>query len=145
MDSKNIPVLYCENCYMSQQLKIPMRFQLVEKTVWEADYIRLPEDIKPPYSDEVLPTFSIEQGDATVEWEPEFICPNCKMKSWVLNGYLIYDEDNEQLFMDLLEPDNVLGWIRPGMKKTKENPNPELPQIRHVRDVINALQTASSN
>src|SRR5258706_6259325 len=125
--------LYCDNCFLIKDLKIPLQLTIIEKTTWNAKFAKCDQDERNEYSNEIYPTFDVETGSGEVEWEPEFICPNCKNKAWILNSHLVYNEEDDKLYIPLYDPDDILGWNKP----SKEHGPKELPKICHLRDIKN--------
>jgi len=123
---------YCGNCWWIKHLKIPLQLHIIETNDWDANYTKTEKDEKEPWTGEILPTFDIETEKGSESWEAKFICPNCKTEEWLLNQSLIYDDDNDKLFVPNLDPDETLGWKRPDPPKYGPE---ELPKIQHLKDI----------
>ena len=109
---------------MIQGIKVPLKLTIIETTTWDADFIRNEVDQQDDYTKEPIPTFTVETGDGTVEWEPQFICPVCDTEALFLNKYISYDDENDLLFIPNLDEGTIVGYQKP---PTRE---PILPKIQ---------------
>jgi len=125
--------LYCQNCYWVNKIKVPLKLRIIQVNDYDATFAKAAKDEKEEFTGEILPTFDVETGGGYEDWEAKFVCPNCRAEEWLLNQSIIYDEENDRLYIPTTDPDDPLGWKKP---ETKEQGPEELPKIQHLRDVL---------
>ncbi len=129
MDSDTL--LYCSRCFALNGIKVPLKLKIIETTEWDAEFKRAKAD-KIDYETSI-PTFEIETGEGTVDYEPKFVCPVCKTLAYSLNNKTSYDEESDLLYIDGLDDNSLLGYRESFTRK-----EPELPKIQRVSQVCHS-------
>lgn len=123
-------LLYCDHCFMTSGIKVPLKLTIIETSTWEADFTRNSLDQIDDLTHEPIPTFAVETGDGVVEWDPCFICPVCDTPAWLLNRQIVYDEENDLLLIPDLDETSIIGYHKAPPR------DQELPKIQKVSKIL---------